>query len=436
MTTISIIILLSGLITFIWTACVVYRAKFRSSSNLEIYACLLLISVLGAIFCLVKIGQVIIHSDLTGQMDEFSEIILTVFILNLAFIFSQISVISKKKAIFDSRSRASIIMLILFLQFIFIGSFWSMFYFYKQAENVSTEQAGQYLNAVASSRASHISSLAGFMKELSNPDLDPNIENYVQNLEAGSKNFTSNELNDLLQKRMAPREDIFYLMAIVDQKGQVIGSTDNKIIREDWSDRKSFINRTKQGYFSDIFLDEEYNQNAVEISSPIIFDNVFLGVQVVRAKAESFDNVLQDRTNLGDTGESFLVNGNKGGELMTPRRFDNQIFVSLNGQPDADACVSDFKNFTQESPSGLQVAPHETPILNFANKFGREIFGTRAIVAGSNKADWCVIVEMGQNELKNPLQTQLLKAAIAVIVVLIVITILFLWVFDFFFRKL
>jgi len=159
-------------------------------------------------------------------------------------------------------------------------------------------------------------------------------------------------------------------------------------------------------------------------------------VQVVRAKAENFDNVLQDRTNLGDTGESFLVNGNKDGELMTPRRFDNQIFINLGGQPDVDACISDFKNFTQESPSGLQITPHESPVLSFANKFGREIFGTRAIVSGLNKADWCVIVEMGQNELKNPLQTQLLKAAIVVIVVLVVLTILFLWVFDFLFRKL
>jgi hypothetical protein len=184
----------------------------------------------------------------------------------------------------------------------------------------------------------------------------------------------------------------------------------------------------------DGFFDQEYNHSAIEISHPIVQDNLFLGVWTIRVLTDSFYNVLEDRSNLGETGESILINNE--GKLLSPRRFDGRILTNIK-TPDANECKIDFANRLEASPANVSISQHDSPLLKFKNEFGREILGAHAEVQGPVKGvKWCVLVEMSQKEALNSLDSELMKAAISSLVVLICLMIVFIVVYDFCFRKL
>jgi C4-dicarboxylate-specific signal transduction histidine kinase len=441
MMTILIEVFLFGvpLAAFAASAILLVRIPHGAGDSLELHALFLMDSILGVIFCVARICQMTIGSGFTNQLTELSTIVLAVFLLNLALAasltFFMNASIKKPMAV---RPRAMIFIFILFLEFVLIGSFWSMFYFYKQAENVSSQQSGYYLDAVASSRAANISTLINDYRAIAG-GYTTNGELVECLQEASSKGEMCNKtlLSAAIAQGMLKNSMVSSAIAI-DKDGIVIGSNDGSLVGQNWSARPEFLNHSEDGYFSGILPGGDGVSSStpgIIISMPVMSGQDFLGVLSVHVRLDEFYAVLNDRTSMGDTGETYLVNSD--GELLSPRRFTDLNFVVAD-DPDAAACATDFARYATEGSGGTVAAQSYTGTMyQFNNQFGRSILGVDSIVEGPVAGmRWCVVAEIGQNEIQAPLQDQLLKAALVALIVLMLLICIFISIFNFFFKKL
>jgi hypothetical protein len=430
---IVLIYVLTGAL-FLWSIFIVVKKKDKNIFP-GLQAQFFIITVVSLIFCLFKIYQQFAAPDLVKVINQFEGVFFLVAAVNLTYIIKIIWDTNKGRDVM-SKGNLTIVIFLLFIEFIVIGSSWTALYFYQKSESVLLQQTDQYLNAVAASRASHIATIVQDSKAI--------VSAYASNLViieclqdiAIGKACDTSSLSKILSKGME-QNPIAYLGVILDKNGIVIGSTDSAILGQDWSEKEEFLNHNQNGYFSNIFpgeSGEEYSQGRLILSVPVIENGYFLGVLSAHIRPDEFYAALLDRTNLGDTGEAILVDADE--TALSPRRFSDKILAKIDN-PNALACKDDFSKYVKETSTILTVSKHDTSIVEFNNEFGRSILGAHAVVQGPTKGlKWCVLVEMGKQEALESLNRNLLEAAILSLIVIIIFTSVFVFVFDFFFRDL
>jgi hypothetical protein len=420
----SIFFLGAALVLFMATFFIVLRGRYKKVSS-EVVACLTLILLLGALYTGEKIVQQLVNSSLFSQLEEFGEILITIFALNLLTILAGLYYIgSRHIPSLSPRFRVGIVVLIIFSQFAFVGTFWALFYFYKQAEAVVTQQTEQRLDTAADLRGEDLVATISLIKIIVTDHANnAAVATCLAHIESGGRACTSEILSGTLESTLKQDLPLHYFTAITDAKGIIVGSTDPKYLGMDWSAQPAFSNHTTGGYFSDIGLDTDRAVAAAYVSAPIEKDGKFLGVYIEHIEATTLYALLQNKTNLGDTGETFLVNADK--KLLSPRRFSDEVFIDESDDPEVVACADDFAQEVHKTSS----------MLHFANQSGRDTLSVHTLLSLSG-VRWCVVAEMSEQEAVKPLSTQLLKATLVVAVVLVLLMTLFLFVFDYFFSLL
>ena len=429
----SIIYTFSALI-FLWSVLMIMKTKkYKVFSGL--YAEIFIVNITAFLFTIIGIFQQFASKGLVDIINQFAGIFFILVTINLFHVVIMIWDISKGK---KNEFKKSVIVIIffLFIEFIILGSSWTALFFYKNSGDIVLDQYKDYLYAVANSRSSHIGTLVFEYKNkiLADSTVNFGIINCLDELESNSGNCTKGQLDEIVKERMESKIYATYFIAILDKSGRVIISTDNSLIGEDWSSKPAFINRTNEGYMSNIFYDEKYNRQGIEISHPIIKNDNFLGVWVDRERPDAIYNILQDRINLGDTGEAILIDDN--GTVLSPQRFTEEIFTKIDNSNVA-GCKDDFKNYVIETPTSLTVESHDFSLVEYINKYGRDILGAHVVVEGPIKGlKWCVLVEVGKEEALSNFNKKLSEAMISSVIIIIAFTCIFIFTFDFFFIKL
>ncbi|MEO5362479.1 MAG: methyl-accepting chemotaxis protein [Magnetococcus sp. DMHC-8] len=99
--------------------------------------------------------------------------------------------------------------------------------------------------------------------------------------------------------------------------------------------------------------------HAAFVGAPIKRNGEWLGVVVLQLSAEALDTITQDRTGMGQTGESYLVG--KTGDLISYR--SNRVTVQGRvGQPKSDAFIE--KAVAGVAGSGLRSGAGGVPVLS------------------------------------------------------------------------
>jgi hypothetical protein len=410
----------------------IFNKKQTESFSLVFSACLF-----AALFCATKTAQSFLTSDgLTDAMDNLSEMLYILFVLNGVGVFIQMWRTRHRPDYKIEGIKPVILIMVLSLEFLVIIAFWSISYFYVQAKRVSIEQNTQYLYAMAEARAAHASSLVESYRE--------SAVRYAQSARiagcfdksTGINNVcTAEEWKNTLSE-IAVEDPNIVMMVTLDKDGKVIGAIDEKIVGSDWSQKDEYVNRNSSGYFSDIFsikLGNALTRGLLGISATITAENEAVGTVIIYFKPDFIYNVLENNANLGDTGESYLVRSD--GTLLSPRRFESQQFVDLSGRPDVQGCAEDFNTYVVETATGPVVETHDKILSVFNNEYGRSILGARAVMQGGVKnLRWCVVVEMGEQEGLSSLNAELVKAAVSAAIIVAGLMIIFIYVFDFIFR--
>ncbi|MFC1595121.1 ATP-binding protein, partial [Patescibacteria group bacterium] len=150
------------------------------------------------------------------------------------------------------------------------------------------------------------------------------MEKHIQTLLTGQKEkieiaATHSELSlEELQEILNINPE-FYEIFVLDSEGIIITSTNGSNIGLDRSDDAYFINARNKAYIKPSYFSEETQRNAIAVATPHAG-----GVLVARIELEYFNNLVADRTGLGETGESLLAYRDENGEpvFFTKRLFE------------------------------------------------------------------------------------------------------------------
>lgn len=133
----------------------------------------------------------------------------------------------------------------------------------------------------------------------------------------------SNYLNALLTRKDSFRE----IMILAERGGRIVLSTD-KTHEGDYRVTDTYFTEGRRGTFvQNVYTSPLTGKPAMTISTPILdpTNGNTVGVLVVHLNLERLDNIILERTGLGETGETYLVS--KYSTLLSEARFSSAEFA-------------------------------------------------------------------------------------------------------------
>ncbi len=162
---------------------------------------------------------------------------------------------------------------------------------------------------------------------------------FATGMSRGENNGENNdELNEMLQKNIehiwpelqgGTNHDHHYDFLVIDKTGKVITSK-YKLTKNDFSQDPIFVRGLVEKFYT--FEYDQTNQNPMlVIVSPVLGqkDNrqFVLGVLIVKRDMTVVNKIMEDRSNLGTTGETYLVNSDR--MIITGSRFIKDAAFNL-----------------------------------------------------------------------------------------------------------
>jgi len=278
------------------------------------------------------------------------------------------------------------------------------------ANNILKEEVYNNLEATAHARALYINQY---------------LEKEKDTIEASAKNwFLEEELamgigeEDLpiIQKELEDLFDVsphYIELFLLDKNGKIISSTNPEFIGLNKADEKYFIiaKEKKQGYIADIYEVKEERETGYLISSSVIKHNTedFVGVLVVKISLDALGKITTDAIGLGETGEVYLINNEY--YMITPSRFLKNTF--LNQKIDSENAKNCFEH-SDESTYPVRIGKY----LDYR---GIPVLGSNVYIA---EKDWCLLVEINEEEALGMQRDRLMKNALIIILVLALILVI------------
>ncbi|MDN3512835.1 MAG: PAS domain-containing protein [Candidatus Brocadia sp.] len=199
--------------------------------------------------------------------------------------------------------------------------------YYFNARNTIRYQILEQLRAVAESKRLHIRS---FMETKKVRTIDFSADGYIKDMlkktlrgEARKQDAVMS-LNEYLSKKKLSLDRHLLAIAIADKNGEVVASTNEKLIGKHISDQDVFVQGISKGS-GDAYIKPRYSpyfgMTCILTSSSIISEQDArpLGV-IINAYSLAFLNeITTDRVGMGESGEVYLVNRDK--IMVTESRF-------------------------------------------------------------------------------------------------------------------
>ena len=434
-----IILYSAALLLFVASATILWRTPKREDMSAEQQSIIFLQAIIGTLMCLtaivIKIANFFLASGIPS--DDPSALFIFMCVVNTAYLIARRYKVDGSLASYASvRVQTRLLLFVVFFQFVVIGSVGTMTYFYSQADEAALDEARGGLYAIADSRAAHLAGLITDSKAVVEAYAsDSGIAACLASIDSDKMICDEQELSEAIATSFKENPTL-KLGVVLDKNGIVVGSSDKSLLGQDWSATREFTEHASGGYHSDIMplTSGDNTQSEVVISRSVVVNGVFLGVVVAHIAPDEYFAVVENRINLGDTGESMVINSQ--GELLSPRRFTNELFTIMD-TPDADKCINDFADNTIETAEGVEVRERDNSPIMFTNKAGRTIIAATSIVEGAvGKIKWCVSVEMGEDEIRAPLRARFIKTTASAIISLVILIVALTKVFDYFFYRL
>jgi len=222
----------------------------------------------------------------------------------------------------------------------------------------------------------------------------------------------SNDLDRHLFINKLPVDNTLYEIIILDKNGQVAGTTNRRnLVKKDFSEDILFIEGKNGVYISDLMYDNIFSRNFISISAPVTLENNFLGVIIIKFDSKEINEVLLTRRELGETGESYLINQDK--VVISPLRFkSNAILNEIINTDNANECIDAYKEYKLSS-GDTEFHRHE--VFEFIDYRGLAVLGTH-----SHVGSWCLLSEIGISESRKPLNNLLFATFVISLLIIFV----------------
>ena len=283
--------------------------------------------------------------------------------------------------------RTSIVLLCFMLAL--IGTIAHTYINFQTTNEVLTEEVYEHLETTTQSRAHHIEH---FIEEQKNKIL----------IAATHQELSNEELKEI---RDTNRE--YTQMCVLNSNGKIIACSEESQIGKDKSNDDYFIEGKNGVHITGIYFSKTLGDIALAVSAPQGEGNVL----VARIDINILNEITTDRTGLGKTGETYLIN--KESLLLTPSRFMiNNILVQEVNTVNAQNCINELGGNTTEHTG-------HNAITSFLDYRGELVLGAHHYISG---IEWCLLVEIEEAEVLGIVKEKLLqKFIISVVIILLLV---------------
>lgn len=257
-----------------------------------------------------------------------------------------------------------------------------------------------HLKTVAQSRAHHIETFLENKKMIvENLALIGKVERLLLASESDSDyDAQIKSVQERLQKIIDSIKEITSI-AIMDKSGIIIASTNEYLVGIDRSNNEAFLYGKKDTYIQGINFPLEGTKEPIMFSSaPVIKDSKLLGVVVMRITTEKLNEIVLDKTGIGETGETYLVNAD--GYAISPLLFvEDAVLEWKMDTINSRNCLWSLNNPGIEEMEGEHVG-HEA-IETYLDYRGEKVIGTHIPIYSMS---WCLLAEMDERETLSSLK--------------------------------
>jgi len=289
-----------------------------------------------------------------------------------------------------------------------LGSIGATSYYYTQCNNAVKTEVHAHLESVAQSRAHHIEDFLNDNKILARElSLIGEVKGALLN--PSESNILA--VNQRLQKTIDAIDEIIKIN-IVNKSGIIIAGTDANSLGIDKTNdnRWEKLNNGEIG-ISEVKFPIEGGNPVLSIASPVNGGNGIIGFVFIRLDIEkSLFPLLLDKTGIGETGETYLVN--KEGYAISPLLFVEDAVLKWK----IDS-VNSRNCFSHEHEKEIRWEEHEE-IQEFLNYRGEKVLGVHAYIP---ETQWCLLAEINEEEILGNQRAVFQKTALTIIITLVIV---------------
>jgi len=261
------------------------------------------------------------------------------------------------------------------------------------------KQISAHLESVAQSRAAHVRTFVREHKEMIRIAATSRVlRTGLRSLEAGDADRASvvRGLNTRLRHYNALDGDVYEIF-LLDHHGRVVASTDSGNMGLDRSMDAYFVGAQDGPFVKDAYLSKTTGQPSLALSAPLAdrASGELLGVLVARVSLDGLNEIVTDRTGMGKTGETYLINRYR--FMITPSRFRKDTFLKQKVDTEnARECLADAAAMR----AGRLAEGHEHATLVYADYRGVRALGVHDHIP---ETGWGLVAEMDTREAFAPI---------------------------------
>jgi signal transduction histidine kinase/HAMP domain-containing protein len=207
---------------------------------------------------------------------------------------------------------------------------------------------------------------------------NPNDINYSKII-----NNVYNRINEILLIH-----NDFYSINLYDNNKTIIASSTNNTVWTNKIVEDVFINGLKNRYIGPVILNSNFSNYVVPLLVPIKIENTTIGVFIVIHSLDELYAILEVTTNLGETGEVYLVN--QDGLMISPSRFIKNSVLNQTIESEAFR-----QGLLQVSLSDEELKEQTDKILTYFDYRGEYVIGTYGVISLTG---WILIAKIDESE--------------------------------------
>lgn len=301
---------------------------------------------------------------------------------------------------------------LLFIGFMFVGSFGGIGIYYNTMERVLEEETSGYFSAIAESRMKHIETFLELLKtRIVDFSSDGKIKDCLDVLNRGLEGCSEGDLvKHLVDNKIVVHGSLLKVF-VLDVDGEIVASTDVEDIGLNYFDEDYFLNAKQEPYINDIASLDLENKRSLLVSSPVKKGETgeFLGVVAAVFNLDLLNDITTDRTGLGDTGEIVLAYRDDNGEAVffTDRRFE--------GDKNAREIISKEELGV---PITQALLKNSGTLLDYVDYRGNVVLSEIRYI---EETDWGLVAKIDKREAVGLLRVESLKISLLILIGIVIL---------------
>jgi len=293
------------------------------------------------------------------------------------------------------RNKINLVFLFIFLS-VEVAAGSVLFY---RTQNALKNQAVVQIQNISSSKAQNVRTFLESEKEVVGILAASTVfRNFLETQTDSEPYLAQKDITEQRLDRSIVEVNQIFELFLIDKEGKIVASTDRKNEGQDKSQDLYFTQAKEKIFIKDLYYSETIKKMNYTVSAPISNEltGEFLGTIVARMNPDNLNNILASNIAMGETGENFLINGEK--YLITPSRYfglDAILKTKVETQNSQECFSSEDQKRSLNDYSVNHFA------ISFIDYRGMQIIGTHAYIP---EANWCLITKMDQTEIFAPVR--------------------------------